>query len=70
MSKSPPEDSDDADETDDILNPAEKLKTAVHSFLRKSANLVNKIIATILKQGINYIISKGLVTRVLYRNNT
>ena len=43
MSKSPPEDSDDADETDDILNPAEKLKTAVHSFLRKSANLVNRI---------------------------
>ena len=45
MPKSTPEDSDDSDETDDILNPAEKLKTAVHSFLRKSANLVSKILA-------------------------
>ena len=44
VSKSTPEDPDDADETDDILNPAEKLKTAVHSFLRKSANLVSKIL--------------------------
>ena len=43
--KSTPEDPDDADETDDILNPAEKLKTAVHSFLRKSANLVSEIFA-------------------------
>ena len=43
VSKSTSEDSDDAEETDDILNPAEKLKTAVHSFLRKSANLVSKI---------------------------
>ena len=41
--KSTSEDPDDAEETDDILNPAEKLKTAVHSFLRKSANLVSKI---------------------------
>jgi len=40
VSKSTSEDSDDAEETDDILNPAEKLKTAVHSFLRKSANLL------------------------------
>ena len=45
VSKSTSEDPDDADETDDILNPAEKLKTAVHSFLRKSANLVSKIFA-------------------------
>merc|ERR1712150_393300 len=40
VSKSTSEDSDDAEEADDILNPAEKLKTAVHSFLRKSANLL------------------------------
>ena len=43
VSKSSPEDADNAEETDDIFHPADKLKTAVHSFLRKSANLVNKI---------------------------
>ena len=37
----PAEDSEDANENDDIANPTEKLKTAVHSFLQKSANLVN-----------------------------
>lgn len=36
----PAEDSEDADENDDIANPTEKLKTAVHSFLQKSANLL------------------------------
>ena len=33
---------EDTEEDDDISNPAEKLKTAVHSFLQKSANLVKK----------------------------
>ena len=56
VSKSTSEDTDDAEETDDILNPAEKLKTAVHSFLRKSASLVcRKIFRNIFERKLPYL---------------